>query len=245
MANILDQLAQNALREQFGSFQPKTTEDFFALRLATRLNDSGATRHYAQLADQYSESQLLLAYHRAIASGGNMSFARRFHEQLEALGEKHGLYPQKNRLIAIRIERRTIAIAILNANHLDFTDVRHLSSSPDKALGSAASFVTRAVDRFALKSAALEHIPNGDEVQRLLLHQVTTQALAERAMSVTETPKKDLFLAFSHPPLRSRTELRQVMSTIWPVLDHDSGRPFTQDAAALGLYVQTERLFNT
>jgi hypothetical protein len=74
---------------------------------------------------------------------------------------------------------------------------------------------------------------------------VTTQALAERAMSVTETPKKDLFLAFSHPPLRSRTELRQVMSTIWPVLDHDSGRPFTQDAAALGLYVQTERLFNT
>ena len=244
MTNILDQLAQSSLRDQFGNFQPKTTEEFFALRLATRLNDAGAARHYAELADQHSEGQLLLAYHRATA-GGNIPFARRFHGELAALGSRNGIYPQKIRLIAIRIERRTIAIAILNANHLDYTDVRHLSSSPDKALGSAASFVTRAVDRFQLKSAALELIPNGHEVQRLLLYQMTTQALADRAVSITETSKKDLFLAFSRPSLRSRTGLRQVMSAIWPVLDHDSGRPFTHDAAALGLYVQTERLFNT
>jgi hypothetical protein len=245
MTNILDQLAQSSMRDRFGNFQPKTTDEFFALRLATRLNDAGAARHYAQLADQHSEGQILLAYHRAKAEGGNIPFARRFHGELEALGNRNGIYPQKNRLIAIRIERRTIAIAILNANHLDFTDVRHLSSSSDKALGSAASFVTRAVDRFELKSAALELIPTGHEVQRLLLHQVTIQALADRAVSVTETSKKDLFLAFSRPSLRSRTELRQIMSAIWPVLDHDSGRPFTHDAAALGLYIQTERLFNT
>jgi len=245
MTNILDQLTRSSLRDQFSDFQPKTRDDFFALRLATKLNDAVAARHYAKLTDQHSEGQLLLAYHRATASGGNTPSARRFHEELDTFGNRNGLYPQKHRLIAIRIERRTIAIAILNANHLEFTDVRHLSSSTDKALGSAASFVTRAVDRFGLKSAALELIPDGREVQRLVLHQVITRALADRAMSITETSKNDLFRAFTRPPLRSRTELRRVMSAIWPVLDHDSGRPFTQDAAALGLYVQTERLFNT
>ncbi len=245
MTNILDQLTQSSLHDQFSNFQPKTTAEFFALRLATRLNDAGAAIHYAKLADQHSEGQLLLAYHHAKAAGGNTPLARNFHRELEALGTRNGIYPQKNRLIAIRIERRTIAIAILNANHLEFTDVRHLPSSTDKALGSAASFATRAVDRFALKSAALELVPNGHQGQRVLLYQVTKQALADRAMSITEISKQDLFLAFSRPSLRSRTELRTVMSAIWPVLDHDSGRPFTQDAAALGLYVQTERLFNT
>jgi hypothetical protein len=213
--------------------------------LATKLNDAVAARHYATLTEQHSEGRLFLAYQRAVALGRNTPLARSFHGELESLGNRNGIYRPKHRLIAIRIERRTIAIAILNANHLEFTDVRHLSSSADQALGSAASFVTRAVDRFGVKSAALELIPNGREVQRLVLHQVITRALADRAMSITETSKNDLFRAFSRPPLRSRTELRRVMSAIWPVLDHDSGRPFTQDAAALGLYVQTERLFNT
>jgi len=245
MTNILDQLALSSRNERLGAFLPKTPEDFFALRLATRLNDVGAAGHYAKLADQHSEGQLLLAYHRAVASVREIPLGRRFHEELNALESRNCTYPPKNRLIAIRIERRTIAIAILNANHLDFTDVRHLSSSSNKALGSAASFVTRAVDRFQLKSAALELIPNGQGVQRLLLYQVTARALADRSISITETSKQNLFLAFSQSSLHSRTELRRIMSAIWPALDHEPGRPFTHDAAALGLYVQTERLFNT
>lgn len=244
MTNILDQVARSSAQSRYGHFRPATVHEFLALRLAHHLGEGSIAQHYADLAEQYSEGQLLEAYRRASMS--HFEIARRFHMELDPLKTRiHGT-ESRGRLAAIRIDRRVVAVAILNGDHLQHTDVRQLSSSPNKALGSAVSFITRQVlDRFDFESAALEIIPNGHEVQRSILHQATLGALSAKAIGILETSKADLFQAFGNPPLHSRKELRGIMSRIYPVLDQEPGGPWIHDAAALGLYVQTERLFNS
>jgi hypothetical protein len=244
MTNILDQVAQSSAQSRYGHFRPATTNEFLALRLAHHLGEVSIAQHYADLAEQYSEGQLLVAYRRALMSHFNLG--RRFHMELEPLKTRKFCTESRGRLAAIRIDRRVLAVAILNGDHLQHTDVRQLSSSPDKALDSAVSFITRQVlDRFEFESAALEIIPNGHEVQRSILHHATLRALGAKAIGILETSKADLFQAFGNPPLHSRKELRGIMSRIYPVLDQEPGGPWIHDAAALGLYVQTERLFNS
>jgi len=244
MKNILDQVARSAFRTSYGHFRPTTTQEFFALSLAARLGEASSAQHYAELAERHSEGQLLVAYRRAISS--HLDVARRFHAELKPL-KGHGCNTEsRSRLCAIRIERRAIAVAILDGDRLQHVDVRQLSSSSEKAVASASSFITRRViDKVQFPSAALEVIPNGHEMQRTLLHDAVIRALRPKAIGILEIPKSRLLQAFAYPPLSSRKELRGVVSDIFPVLDQEPGGPWTHDAAALGLYVQTERLFNT
>jgi hypothetical protein len=244
MTNILDQVARTSAPGRYGHFRPATANAFLALRLAHHLGEGSIAQHYADLAEQYSEGQLLEAYRRALVSHFNL--ARRFHMELGPLKTRNYCTESRGRLAAIRIDRRVVAVAILNGDHLQHTDVRQLSSSPDKALDSTVSFITRqVVDRFEFESAALEIIPNGHEVQRSILHQATLRALGAKVIGILETSKADLFQAFGNPPLHSRKELREITSRIYPALDQEPGGPWIHDAAALGLYVQTERLFNS
>jgi len=124
--------------------------------------------------------------------------------------------------------------------------VRQLSSAPEKAVDSAARFITRRViEKVQFPSAALEVIPNGHEKLRTLLYFAVIRALRPKGIGILEVSKGELLQAFGYPHLNSRKELRNVMSSIFPILDQEPGGPWTHDAAALGLYVQTERLFNT
>ncbi len=242
MMSILDQVARTSI--EFNHFRPKTTQEFFALRLAAKLGEGSAAQHYAKLAEHHSESQLLVAFHRATASGDGAGVARRFHVELDRLRERNGSNLEKNRIAAIRVERRAVAVAILTAEHLEYTQPRQLASVPEKAIASAVSFVCRMIEKFPVTSVALESIPNGHEIQRALLQRAIVQALTGQSISIWEVSKADLFAAFGHPPLDARKQLREIASQLYPVLQEELGRPWTQDAAALGLYVQTERLFN-
>jgi len=242
MTSILDRVAKSA-RTQYGDFRPASTREFFALRLAARLGEAASAGHFAQLADQYSEGQLLAAYSRALRS--HVDIGRRFHLELEPLKARMvGNGSGAGRLLAVRIERRAVAIAVFSGDHLKHADARQLSSIPDKALDTAASFVTRFIEKFQFESAAFEIIPNDREMQRTLLHRAVLDVLSHQAIGIQDVRKEELLGAFGHPGLRSRKELRTTISNIYPVLDESFGGPWTHDAAALGLYVQTERLFN-
>jgi len=244
MTNILDQVAKSSFRTRYGHVSPQTPEEFLALRLAHKLGDSAAAQHYVQLTERYSDGQLLTAYRRAQASGDLNSCDRRFHVELKKLQRHIGSYVNRTRLCAIRVERRAIAIAILNGERLEFVDGRHLATSQDKAIATVGSFIGKTMATFAFESAALEEIPQGHDVQRTLLQRAAIDALSESAVGLWIGPKADIMAAFGYPPPVSRRELREVVSQIYPVLNEEPGRPWTLDAAALGLYVQTERLFN-
>jgi hypothetical protein len=225
------------------AFRPKTATDLFALRLAFRLGDAVSAGHYAQLAYKYPESRLLVAFRRAVSTPGSLEEqCRRFHLELDKV---QGSAPINGnvKLLAIRVERRSVAAAIFYGSRLEYSQVRQLSSDKNKILPSALRFIAWISEQFPLDSATVESIPNGNEIQRRLLKDAIAQSLLESLLPIWEVSKKDLFQAYGHPPLKSRRELREVVTSMWPVLAGTNAKAFIQDAVALGLYVQVERLF--
>ena len=224
------------------SFEPRTLEDLFGVHLARRLNDVRAVRHYASLADTHPEGQLLCAYRRARRAEGHADLPRRFHQELERTHASDSFESYVSQ-IAIRIERRTVAAAIFRSGHLEYSDARQLSSSRDKAIASAAGFIEWLLDRFPVPFATLETIPNGHEIQRRALHDAVCRLLRERTLSICEVPRHELLEACGQPPLKTRSQLRAVATAIWPILAGTHAKLFIQDAAILGLHIQTQRLF--
>lgn len=245
MTNILDRVARSSSSARYCQFQPSDQREYFALRLAQKLDDAAAARHYGELVEHYSEAQLLVAYRRAKAAGSHLDPARSFHLELKRLEGRPGDRPAVRRLAAIRIERRAVAVAILEGEHLAAPpQVRQLSSNSDKALGSAASFISRILQKYPLGTAALENVPRGDEVLRSDLMEIISRVLVEQNIGIWEVPKLDVLASFGHPHPRFRNQVRQVISAIWPGINGSFGSPLVKDALALGLYCQVERLFN-
>jgi hypothetical protein len=245
MTNILDQVARSSSAAQYNQFPPGDQREYFALRLAQKLDDEAAGRHYAELLDHHSEVQLLAAYRRAKAAGSHSDPARRFHLELKRLEGRTGDGPAMRRLAAIRIERRAVAVAILEGDHLAAPpQVRQLSSNTNKALNSAASFISRILQKYPLGTAALETIPCKTEVLRGDLMEIISRVLVEQNIGIWEVSKLDVLASFGHPRPRFRNQVRQVISTIWPGVNGSFGSPLIKDALALGLYCQVERLFN-
>jgi hypothetical protein len=223
-------------------FRPKSASDVFALRLAQKLQDAPAVRHYVSLADGHTESQMLGAYRRTLRASSYTDRGRQFFVELrrsQVNGSQNGCV----RLISIRVERRTVAATIFHGQHLEYADSRQLSSDRGKALESAVSFIMWMLDRFPVESAALEAIPHGFEYQRRLLHDAICGTFRERLLPIWEIPKIALLQGCGHPPPVTRAELREIATGIWPILAGTHAKVFIQDAAIVGLHVQTERLF--
>src|ERR1017187_2923954 len=245
MMNILDQVARSSSSDRYGQFQPSDQREYFALRLAQKLDDAAAARHYGELVDHYSEAQLLVAYRRAKAAGSHIDPARSFHLELKRLEGRIAHGHAIRRVVGMRIERRAVAVAILEGEHLAAPpQVRQLSSNSDKALGSAASFISRLLEKYPLGRAALETIPNETEVLRGDLMDIISRVLVEQNVSIWEVSKPDVLASFGHPSPRFRDQVRQTISAIWPGVNGSFGAPLMKDALALGLYCQVEYLFN-
>src|SRR2546423_1584965 len=111
MTNILNQVAKSF----HSQFRPSSPDEYFALRLACLLGEPEAAPHYAMLTSQYSQPRLLCAYHRAVtmAQRGERP-ARVFHNYLSANGVNGGNGVAHPRLLAVRIERRAVAVAVFS-----------------------------------------------------------------------------------------------------------------------------------
>ena len=150
------------------------------------------------------------------------------------------------RLAAIRIERRAVAVALFSGEELDSQPlVRQLSSDGGKAIGSAARFVRRILEKRPFSAAALEVLPAGDDLQRTQLDRVIAEVLAESSqISIWRVPKREVIAAFGHPPLRFRGQVREAIEHTFPESNGSFGGHLIKDALALGLYCQTEYLLN-
>ena len=238
MTQILDRIAQS----RRSTFRPASPDDYFALRLATRLGEPAAAAHYAELISHYPREKLIRAFHEAMdaaASGGNPGHL--FHDYLPRNGG-NGHIPHI-RLVAVRVERRTIATASFVGTHLDGRRVLHLSSNAVRAEDSTASFIRSVLSEADCSSVGIENAPGKQDSLRFLLHQTIVAQIRATDISLWEISKTTLLEAFGHPPLRTRTELRELMRTIWPP-NFKRSEICALDAIALGQFIQTERLFN-
>lgn len=249
MINILDQVARtnsSALRSQF---LPETPSEFLAFRLAARLHDHAAVRHYVALSESYGDNRLLTAYRRVRENKCQPDLGRAFLGEIERLAQRdiRGTEITTRRLAAIRIERRAVAVVILSGDHLDAPpQVRQLSSDCDKALNSTVAFISRLLEKRPFTIAAMEVMPDRGEVQRTQLDQAISRVLTEsgNGVSIWRVPKRVVLSAFGHPPLRFRNQVRETIERMFPDIDGSFGGPLIKDALALGLYCQAEYLLN-
>lgn len=205
--SILDQLA---VKQPHALFRPTSVREVFLLRLAQKLGEPSAVEHYAELAGRHCDATLLLAYRRAINHRpAPEDLGKRFHAELAVAKEQEDR-THIDRLLAIKVERRCIAIALFVGNKLDFHDVHNLSSHADKAQASAIGFLNWVISSFDIESAALEHINNGTEIRRVVLNHAVLSLLRASGIPVWEVSKQSLLAAFGHPPLGTRIELREV-----------------------------------
>jgi hypothetical protein len=243
MTGILDRVARShAPTVHRRQYRPATPEHFFALSLANRLKDAAAIHHYVELCDQHTQESLLAAYRLATKSG-DTDLGRAFNA---VLGRNDGGMETLSiaDLAAIRIERRAVAVAIFRGTRLKYAPIVHqLSSDGNKALGSAAMFISRLRDKCFFSSAALELLPATCEAQRSQLSKIICDVLIQGQAAIHRFAKPDVLAAFGHPPLRFRNDVREVIAAMWPDINGSYGGPLVKDALALGLYAQTERLF--
>jgi len=246
MNGILDRVEQMRNRAFSSEFQPGSPDELFALRLAVRLGEPAAARHYLELLDKYSQEQLLVAYKRVKRCGCHADPARRFHDELERVNRPLAAPSRLRRVLAIRLERRTVAAAIFLGQQLEYPPMlRHLRKTTREALASTASFVTRILDQCDIAVAALERPPDDEAVQRYALAEVVEAVLSEQAVSSWQIERQQLIGAFAHPSPRSRTEVRACISRMWPDVGDSFGAPLVKDALALGLMCHTESLFDS
>ncbi len=147
------------------------------------------------------------------------------------------------KLGSIRITRRVVSIAVFDGTHLEYVKARHLASDYEQAEQTVLGFLDWVISNFNMTTIAMED-ENIDEAHRTYrLIKAVTDKLREDGVSIWKVLNGELFMAFGHPPLESRFQMRQVAVQLWPTLDSAEEPDITLDVVALGFHVQVERLF--
>jgi len=232
---------QQARLSVFPGIAFPNTDDYLVLRLARGLGEPLAARHFAVLASQYSTANLLCAYSRALAAEPTgQTPSKVFHETLASLPRGGGNGQPRPRLMAVRIERRVIGIAVFAGTHLEGFRVRHLASDKLASESATAAFIRSAFYENDCRTIAIESVAG--EIRRSELHRVVIETCRAAGISIWELSGKLAMDALSHPSPKNRQQVRRQMLNMWPLPDLKHSEECVLDAFALGLYLQTERL---
>lgn len=238
MQGILDRF----LAQTKDKFHPQTIQDYFALHLALKLGDGPAARHYRQLLDQHSEEQLLAAYRKVmVAKTKPADPGRAFHVALNSSGAGNSNGDYRYRLLAVNVERRSVAAAFFVGTQLDYTQNHNLPANIEKAEASTIGFINRMCSHLKVECAVLQELDENCDNHRVSLSATVHAELSRRSLPIWMVDQNDLLASFGYPCPKSQREVRAAVTAIWPVLGPNQG---ILDAVALGLYVQTERLFS-
>ena len=150
-----------------------------------------------------------------------------------------------SRIAAFRAGRRFVAVAVFEGTRLDYTQIRHLASDHQKAEDSAVGFARWVLEQFDIESAVVENFADGNKSRRATLTLLVHQVLHSSGISIWKVGREELLEAFGIPPLKTYKELQSIAASFWPILVDQRQAGACMDAAALGLYVATERLFLT
>lgn len=145
-------------------------------------------------------------------------------------------------LLALKIHRRLVAAAIFSAQDLEHIELLHLCDEPESVTESVARFLARLVERFRPTTAVIGIGPDkqGNRVKTLV--ELAEKMLRSEIVSIWKIKDKELLESYGLPKLKSKRELKELVSLFWPHLEERQLLAF--EAAALGLHVQTERLFS-
>lgn len=149
----------------------------------------------------------------------------------------------KDPLVSITVSRRSISVAVFRGRTIEYTDVINLPDSVQKGCDAATRFLRWIIEDFAPTIVALGdlHADEGRRVQ--LLNQTVEDVISSAQIPAWRVATDQLLESYGVPRLESKIKLREIAQSFWPQLS-DAGEK-TLEAAALGFYVQVERLLST
>jgi hypothetical protein len=145
-------------------------------------------------------------------------------------------------LLAIKIRRRLVAAAIFAGQSLEHLECLHLCDEPENVIDSVARFLAHMLEKFRPSSAAISLGPSSHGQRVNMLMDLVERMLRSEIVSIWKIEDKMLLESFARPKLKSKRQLKDIVQSFWPQLEPQELVAF--EAAALGFYVQTERLFS-
>lgn len=143
-------------------------------------------------------------------------------------------------ILSLRLNRRAIGAVVLTGEALTMTDGRHLTSARERAVSAAIRYVNRLLDQAGPAAVVVDApAPKEGSTTRQLLEGITG-VLASRGVVPLLITKADILAAYGLSPVRTRSQVREIVSGFWPELSRIAGqvKPYAADAAAAALYAE-------
>ena len=144
-------------------------------------------------------------------------------------------------ILSVRLNRRAIGAVVLADEALTMTDGRHLTSARDRAVPAAVRYIDRLLAQSGAGSVVVDApAPVAGTTTKLLLDGIVS-LLSSRGIEPLLITKPDILTAYGLLSVRTRHEVREIVSGFWPELARIPGRvkPYAADAAAAALYAET------
>jgi len=148
-------------------------------------------------------------------------------------------------LAAVRVTRKAASVAIFNRMHLEYARLRHLPTQAAKARETLHAFLGWATAQFNVEMIAVEKPDRTDAARVEELMRTVEEHASGAAIPIWHAGKMQVIESYAEPAPKTRTELREIAARIWPMLATKDSNPLDLEAAALGLYVQVEKLLST
>jgi hypothetical protein len=134
-----------------------------------------------------------------------------------------------SKLLAIRVRRRS-----------EYLDILHLCNEPEIVTGTVVRFLARVIENFTPADVVLgiSRAAQGRRVEALT--KLIEEMLTGKGIPVWRVDDKIVLESYAIPRLRNKRQLLPILQSFWPHLPNRQTGAF--EAAALGLYLQVERL---
>jgi hypothetical protein len=143
-------------------------------------------------------------------------------------------------LLSFKMTARSLTVAVLSERELIYIEVRKLAPNMAQARNSITALLRSLAAHFYIDSAAIMESEGETRAKRLSAHLLNEL----HALQLPHWPVKEstILSAYAEEPLSRTSALREAVANYWPHIIDDKSDKTCLDAAALGLYIQTERL---
>ena len=144
-------------------------------------------------------------------------------------------------ILGLRLGRRLMAAAALDNDAFVFHDCRYVPPRKPTFDASMSKYFARLCDQLT-PTAVYYYAPTGPGTVTEQLVARLEQTAGQAGIPVKRLTKSDLFTSVSVEPVRTRRELREQLSDLWPVLAEGKlNRQATLAEAAAGALVGDAR----
>ena len=136
-------------------------------------------------------------------------------------------------LAAFSIERRAVCLTLFRQLHIEDVLLRQLPADEDRAIESVVGFLNHMLEDHPVGHFAFALPAESTSSRNRRILTASINLVRHRGIPLVETPDAELFMAYSHPPLTRREQLRRVGRILWPSLQNLQTTRAAVDAALL------------